>query len=308
MLTFFGTDLLDPEWPSSTVCIGVFDGVHLGHRAVISQAVETARAHNEPCAVLTFDRNPLAVLAPDRAPPALATLGQNLDRFEQLGADLAVVLPFTAATAQTLADDFLKHVLIERARAARLVVGHDFAMGRGREGDTVWLAQRLPTLVVPPLELDGKRVSSTVIRGLVHEGEVEQAARLLGHPFTLRGVVAAGDQIGRKLGFPTANLALGQKQCVPRDGVYYGHGVVSGVRHPAAVSVGDKPSFGGGDRTIEAYLLDYEGPEFYGRSVDVEFIGRLRDQERFGSIDALKEQMDSDIAETRRRLSRTFVG
>lgn len=304
MLTFFGTDLLMPEWSSSTVCIGVFDGVHLGHLAVIRAAVAEAEKHGEPCVLMTFDRHPAWILAPDRVPMAIATLSQNLERFSAAGVVVCVVEPFDRETSQTPATAFLQDTLIDKLRAKRLVIGHDFALGHGREGTPEWLGQHIETTVVPPFEMNGHRVSSSEIRTAVASGDVHRASLLLGHDFCLRGVVAHGQKLGREIGYPTINLALSTPQLVPLAGIYAGTAKTVEGEFTAAMSVGTRPTVGGSERTIEAYLLDYPGNEIYGTEVDLRFTHRIRDELKFKDLDELKENIARDVDEVRKRVSR----
>lgn len=299
MTVHFGTDGLQAAWESSTVCIGTFDGVHLGHRQVVSTAVAQARHREEPCVLLTFDRHPAAVLAPDRVPPALATLSQNLSVFESLGVDVAVVHPFDEKTASTEADDFLNDVLIGRLSAERIVVGHDFAMGHDRKGTASWLAERITTDIVPAFEVQGHRVSSSEIRRLVASGDVARASALLGRDLTLQGIVVSGQKLGRQIGFPTVNLTLPVRQAVPGHGVYAGSCTVGASKFAAAIGIGTRPTVGGVGTSIEAYLLDYPGESLYGRSVDLTFKERLRDEIKFDSLDELTAQMEQDVLRTR---------
>lgn len=295
MKTCFGVESLVPAWPGATVCVGVFDGVHVGHQHVIKRAAEDAREAGRPCVVVTFDRHPARVLRPQAAPAMVATLGQSLRAIGACGADLAVVLAFDEAMAATPAQEFFDRVLVGSLRAASVVVGHDFAFGRGREGDAAWLAQRITTTVVPPFEFEGGRASSTRVRDALAEGDVEAAARLLGRPFAQVGCVVQGEQLGRRLGYPTANVAPVSMQAVPGDGVYAGWAEVPGGRYAAAVSVGARPTFAGRDKVVEAHLLDYGGGPLYGRIVEVGFVLRLRAQERFATAEALQRQMAEDV-------------
>jgi riboflavin kinase/FMN adenylyltransferase len=295
MTVHFGLAGLSPEWPGSTVCIGVFDGVHLGHQQLIRSAVETSRIHEAPAVLVTFDRHPLTVLAPHAAPVQLAGLGQNLRQFERLGIASTVVLSFDRSLAETRAQDFLDSVLVSGLRARRLVVGHDFALGRHREGDAEWLAARIPTTVVPPFEVDGHRVSSTLVRRAVAEGNVEDAARWLGRPFEVEGSVVTGQKLGRQLGFPTANLALPERLAVPADGVYSAWAETVMGRFRSAVSVGCRPAVGGKSRTVEAYLVDFEGPDLYGSAMRIQFATRLREERDFPDLVSLKDQMAKDV-------------
>ncbi|MBS1713393.1 MAG: bifunctional riboflavin kinase/FAD synthetase [Armatimonadetes bacterium] len=299
MTVHFGTDSLRAHWGRSTVCIGTFDGVHLGHRQVVATAVRDARLHDEPCVLLTFDRHPAAVLAPDKVPPALATLSQNLDVFRELGVDVAVVYPFDRKTAETEADAFLDEVLVKRLLAERIVVGHDFALGHDRKGTAAWLAERIATDIVPPYEVEGLRVSSSAVRSLVLEGKVAEAAGLLGRPLTLQGVVVSGQKLGRRLGFPTINLSLPVAQAVPGDGVYAGTCRIGSARFAAAIGIGTRPTVGGQERSIEAYLIDYPGDSVYGRSVDLAVVQRIREEIKFDSMESLAAQMEDDVRKTR---------
>jgi riboflavin kinase / FMN adenylyltransferase len=286
------TRLPDAEPRPRTVAIGTFDGVHLGHRKVIGGA-DT---------VLTFDPHPLSVIAPAAAPRLLTTLDRKAELIAGLGVEELVVVPFDAAFAARSAEEFVDGVLVERLGATAVSVGENFRFGHGAEGDAARLSAdgRFTTRVVPLLEVDGEIVSSSHIRGLVLGGAVEYADELLGAPFTLAGEVVHGDERGRTLGYPTANL-------VPRGGyVTPGHGVYAcratledGTTHPAATSVGVRPMFvTGRGELIEAYLLDFDG-DLYGRPLRLEFLKRLRGERRFDSVEALVEQMGRDVDEAR---------
>lgn len=296
MIVHLGLDLVAPEWGAATVCIGTFDGVHLGHQALIREAVRQARDHEEPAIIVTFDRHPLAVLNPDRCPPALASQEQNLAEFARLGAAMAVVIPFDLGMSQTPAAEFLQSVLQDKLRAKRLVVGHDFAMGKGREGTTAWLTERIPTTVLPAVEIGGHRISSSEIRALVSQGDAEEAEALLGRPYALSGIVIGGQKLGRTLGFPTINLARTVDQVVPADGVYAGRCRTPFGAFKAAISIGTRPSVkSNGHRTIEAYLIDYSGESLYGFSVELSVLKKVREELKFDTLDALKEQMSLDV-------------
>jgi riboflavin kinase/FMN adenylyltransferase len=302
MTVSFGLGALRAEWPRAVACVGTFDGVHLGHRAVIGEAARQAQEAELPLVLATFDRHPAAVLAPDRCPKALAPLEENLRQFEALGVSATVILPFDRAMADMSADTFLESVLKGALKSDRLVVGHDFAMGHGRVGTAEWLAERLPTTIVPPFELDGIRVSSSRIRKAVGEGNAETATRLLGRPFVLSGVVIGGQKLGRTLGFPTANLARTIDGVVPADGVYASWFHAPRGRFPAALAIGTRPAVGGGPRSIEAYLLDYDGASLYGQACRVEVVAKLRDEWDFPSLDALVEQIRRDVEQVRSAL------
>jgi riboflavin kinase / FMN adenylyltransferase len=286
------TPLPDVEPRPRRVAVGTFDGVHLGHREVIRGA-DT---------VLTFEPHPAAVVAPAGAPRLLTTLERKAELIAELGVDELVVIPFDRAFASRSAEAFVGDVLVGALRATHVSVGENFRFGHKAKGDPAMLEAdaRFATRVVPLLEVDGEVVSSSHIRGLVMGGAVEYADRLLGAPFTVTGEVVHGDERGRTLGYPTANL-------VPRDGyVTPGHGVyacravlASGEAFSAATNVGVRPMFvTGRGELIEAYLLGFDG-DLYGTCLRVEFLKRLRGEKRFASVDALVEQMGRDVEDAR---------
>jgi riboflavin kinase/FMN adenylyltransferase len=283
------TRLPDVEPRPRRLAVGTFDGVHLGHREVIRGA-DT---------VLTFDPHPSAIVSPNASPPLLTTLERKAELLEDVGVDELVVIPFDKEFAARSAAEFIDEVLVGTLGATHVSVGENFRFGHKAQGDTDMLAAdgRFETRVVPLLEIDGEVVSSSHIRGLVLGGAVMYADRLLGAPFVVQGEVVHGDERGRDLGFPTANL-------VPRTGyVTPGHGVYAcrtGDGHVAAVNVGVRPMFvTGRGELIEAYLLDFDG-DLYGTELRLDFLKRLRGEKRFASVDALVEQMHLDVEEARR--------
>ena len=296
MQLHFGVDLLLPEWSGCVACIGTFDGVHLGHKALLAAAHEDAIRHELPSVVVTFDRHPAAVLNPSRKPPSLASLEQNLAEFEKSGAAMALVLPFDERMAATTATDFLENVLRSPLRAAKLVVGHDFAMGHGREGTAQWLSERIPTVIHQPVAVESQRVSSTAIRKAVAAGNVGLAHRMLDRPYSLGGVVVSGMKLGRTLGYPTANIARTNDQVVPANGIYAGQLKTKNGIFRAAISVGVRPAVQGKHRTVEAYLIDFPGGSLYGDAVECEFWVRLRDELDFPTLDELKKQIAADVS------------
>lgn len=298
MLTLFGLTRV-PTGMRSIVCIGTFDGVHLGHAEVIRTTVSLARERGLTAAVLTFDRHPMETLAPDRAPLSIAPLSSDLDRIRSLGADLAVVLTFDRALSELTASTFFERTMIEALGAEAVVVGHDFAFGHDREGTGDWLRSRIETQVVGPLLMDGERISSSAIRAAISDGRVKDAAAKLGRPFSLSGLIVRGNQLGSKLGFPTANLVVEPKQVIPGDGVYSGEARLNGERYLAAIGIGARPTVGGTSRTTEAHLLDYAGGPLYGRHMELSFGTRLRDELHFDSLEALTSQMARDVAAVR---------
>jgi riboflavin kinase/FMN adenylyltransferase len=286
------TFLPDVEQRPRKVAVGEFDGVHLGHRAVI-EGSDT---------VLTFEPHPLSVIRPEAAPKLLTTLERKAELVADLGVEELVVIPFDRAFAQRSAEDFLEHVLVETLQATRVSVGENFRFGHRAQGDTQLLQadERFETRVVPLVEAEGEVVSSSHIRGLVLAGEVDVAQRFLGAPFAMRGEVVAGDRRGRELGFPTANLVPDQALIQPGHGIYVARALWDEEVRCAAVNVGVRPQF----KTdlvvlVEAYLLDWGG-DLYGEQLTIEFLARLRGERRFGSVDALIAQMHRDVEDARR--------
>jgi riboflavin kinase/FMN adenylyltransferase len=295
MQIFYGIEGLGAEWDGAVVCAGTFDGVHLGHCEVLGRAVAKARTMGLPCVLVTFDRNPAAILAPDKLRPSISSVSANLTRIGQRGVDIAVVLPFDLELAHTSAEDFFNRYLIQKLKAKAVVIGHDFTFGKDRVGTPEWLSERIETEVVQPFLVDGKRVGSSHIRQLVETGDVEEASKLLGRDFEIEGVVVSGQKLGRTLGYPTINLARSFWQVTPLDGVYGGACRLSSGTYKAAVSVGVRPTVDD-LKTIEAYLLDYAGPDLYGQSVTLALRSRLRDPMKFDNLEDLKNQIASDVA------------
>jgi riboflavin kinase/FMN adenylyltransferase len=294
-------------WPQrpTHLAIGVFDGVHLGHRALIAHLARGARKEQAAAVAATFDPLPIQALAPGAPASALSDIADRVRLLREAGADAVAVFRFDAAFAQLSADEFL-----DRVRGAcdvrRIVVGPDFHFGRRAEGDVETLRARgkrdgFSVDVVTPIQMDGAIVSSTRIRNLLLAGDVESAARLLGRPYTLRGRVVHGAKRGRALGFPTINLALPKERLLPRDGIYAVWAEMGEGRFKAAASLGVRPTFGGGERILEAYLLDFSG-EVYGEEVEVGFVRRLRDEIAFASPAELSAQIARDVEQTRSSL------
>jgi riboflavin kinase / FMN adenylyltransferase len=281
------TSLPDAQPGDRHVAIGTFDGVHLGHRAVIDEA-DT---------VLTFDPHPLEVLHPAAAPKLIMPFEVKRDVIDGLGVSELVVIPFDEKFTKISADGFIDQVLIERLGAREVSVGENFRFGAKAQGDPEMLAGRseFETRVVPLVEVDGETVSSTRVRALVEVGDVEAAGRCLGAPFILEGPVVEGDKRGRELGFPTANL-------IPDDSlVSPGHGVYAAFAngHPAAVNIGVRPTFESGRGVlIEAYLID-RTEDLYGQNLRIAFVSRLRGERRFPSVEELIAQMHDDVEEAR---------
>ncbi len=293
------------------VTIGNFDGVHLGHRAVLAQAREVAGAG--PLAVVTFDPHPLRVLRPEAAPAVLTPTDRKSELLLEAGVDDVVVLPFTAEVASWSPERFVDEVLVGGLRARAVVVGENFRFGHAAAGDVALLrslGEARDFLVVPaPLASadaadvsGGGRVSSSLVRRLVADGDVEAAARLLGRPHRVSGPVVHGDRRGRLLGYPTANLGLGPGLAVPADGVYASWLTVDGTRHPALTSIGTNPTFAGTERRVEAWVIDRDDLDLYDRTADLDFVRRQRPTLAFDSVADLVTQMDADAVTGRRTL------
>ncbi len=271
-----------------SVAVGTFDGVHLGHREVIGGS-DT---------VLTFEPHPVSVVAPQHTPKLLTTLEVKAELIAGLGVRELIVVGFDAEFAARSADEFISEVLVGALGSERVAIGENFRFGHRAQGDPRLLAadERFQTVVHPLLEVDGEIVSSSHIRGLVLAGEVDQATRFLGAPFQLRGEVVHGDERGRDLGFPTANLVPEEAIACPGHGVY---ACLANGDVPAAVSIGVRPTFETGrGELIEAYLIDFDG-DLYGSTLRLDFLARLRGERRFDTPEALIEQMRRDVARTR---------
>jgi riboflavin kinase / FMN adenylyltransferase len=273
------------------VAVGEFDGVHLGHRAVI--------AGNDT--VLTFDPHPASVVRKGGGPKLLTTLELKTELVTALDVEELVVVPFDERFAHQEAQEFVDRVLVDTLGATHVSVGENFRFGHRARGTAALLAQdeRFETRVVPLVEVDGLPVSSTRIRNVLAAGEVDEAAGLLGAPFRLRGDVVSGDRRGRELGFPTANIVPDPALACPGHGVY----ACRAGEHMAAVNVGVRPTFGSDlQLLVEAYLLDFDG-DLYGQRLTLEFVSRLRAEERFGSVEELVAQMDRDVERARELLA-----
>ncbi len=298
------------QWPAGggrpVVTVGNFDGIHLGHQRLIDTLVARARQRDTRSAVVTFNPHPLALLAPERLDPLITPGDERLHILERFGVSVAVVLPFTHGLAAQSGRSFAARVLSERLRACHVVLGPDSRFGHGREAGFELLQALGPQLgftaeSIPPVVIDGVRVSSSAIRRLIVAGAVDQAARLLGRYYRLRGEVVRGHQRGRELGFPTANLAH-RGSLVPADGVYVGRAWVQGEPQPAVINIGNNPTFGERHRTVEAHLIDWNGSSLYGEQSQFEFHRRLRGEVRFPNSRALAEQLAADVAAARAAL------
>ena len=302
MKTLEGLEALTPPRAGSAVAVGTFDGVHVGHRAVITRAVEDARAQGIASAVLTWDRHPAATLRPGSEPPLLTSAERKAELVGDLGADLLVVLAFDAALARWPAERFATDVLARGLGARSVWVGRGWRFGHRAAGD-VALLERLGERLgfaahgVDLAEVAGGPASSSRARAAVAGGDLGLARALLGRPFDLDGTVVRGEGRGRSLGYPTANLRVDPALLRPARGIYAGEGLMGGRRHKAAVSVGVNPTFGGEESSatrIEAYLMGLD-EDLYGQRIRIAFLRRLRDERKFDSLTALTEQMATDV-------------
>lgn len=301
--------------------IGVFDGVHKGHQALIGRAVELAAERGLPSVVLTFDPHPAEVVRPGSHPAQLTSLGRKAQLVEQLGVDVFCVLPFTLELSKLPAPEFVHELLVDRLHVAAVVVGQNFTFGHRAQGDVALLRElghrfgfategaRMVTVPRNGAGADADMVfSSTYIRACIDAGDVLAAAAALGRPHRLEGIVVRGDGRGRELGYPTANLSTARNAAVPSDGVYACWFVHrndadgSSRRLRAAVSVGTNPTFSGRERRVEAFVLDLD-EDLYGQRVGLDFVARLRDMERYDTVEALVEQVGVDVRQTRELLA-----
>jgi len=283
--------------------IGVFDGVHRGHQQIISGAVRRAEAMAVPSVVISFDPHPAEVVRPGSHPTALTTAHHKAALVEELGADVLCLLPFTLEFSRMSPKAFAHAVLVERLHAATVVVGDNFRFGHQAAGGvdslvTLGAEFGFAAVGVPLLADEGTTISSTFVRSCVDAGDVGTAARALGRPHRVEGIVVRGDARGRELGFPTANLQTSAYAAVPADGVYAGYLERRSGRLLAAISIGTNPTFAGRERRVEAYALDFDG-DLYGEQLAIDFVSRLRDTEKFDGIDSLVAQMHRDVARAR---------
>ncbi len=300
-----GTEQVDPT--PSVVTIGNFDGVHRGHQVLLRRTVDGATARGLRSVAVTFDPHPVALLRPELAPPLLQTLDERCRQLRAAGADLVLVLPFTRELAALTPAAFVERVLAGPLQARRVVVGTNFRFGNRAAGDVVTLVQEgeehgFEVEAVTLLELGGVPISSSAVREHLQAGDVGWARLALGRAPRIAGTVVRGDARGRAIGFPTANLDVPDGLVLPADGVYAGHVELAGVRHPAVVNVGVRPTFDGQRRTVEAHLLDLD-LDLYGRQLALDLEHRIRGERRFDGVEALVAQITADAARSRELLT-----
>jgi riboflavin kinase/FMN adenylyltransferase len=288
------------------VAIGVFDGVHLGHQQIIRQTVADARQHDAIALVVTFDRHPSTVVAPDRVPPLIYSLPQKFAAIESLGADTLLLIHFDRAFSEQTGETFIRGLDRDLGKIESICVGADFVFGCRRSGNVTLLKKLGDELGftvhgMAAVSLDNQIVSSTRIREAIRADNLDAASQMLGRPYAISGRVIAGDGVGRKLGFPTANLdAVGL--VLPPNGVYIGHAKIGEKPQPVALNIGFRPTLAnsGPQLRVEAHLLDFTG-DLYGRELEIEIGEKLRDERKFGSLEELKAQIARDVAGARRR-------
>jgi riboflavin kinase/FMN adenylyltransferase len=297
------TSLNDIQLTGTWLTIGVFDGVHRGHLAILRQLVEGAHAAGSPAAVLTFARHPAEVLG-HRGIKCLTTPEERAELLGELGVDAVISHPFDEQVAALSAAEFMRPVK-ERLGLSRLLIGYDFALGKGREGNATRLTEigmemGYTVQVVEAVSDESGLISSTVIRKLVSVGDVADAAKMLGHPYSITGRVIHGSRRGRLIGYPTANVEVPPGKLIPAFGIYACRAEVDSERYPAAISIGIRPTFDDdqSDVRVEAYLLDHDS-DLYEKTVKLEFVQRLRDEMKFPSVEALIAQIESDVAAVR---------
>lgn len=307
MHIWHGLETITRPFEAVSVAIGVFDGVHVGHQALIRQAVEDAHAHGRQAVVLTFDRHPAEVFAPHTAPGYLSVPEKRAKMLSALDVDHLVIVRFDACFRELSPETFL-HFVLEGILGARAVfVGEDFRFGNNQGGDVAYLqaAQRrlgFELNVLSPILVGGEKASSTRVRQALRAGDLDDAKAVLGYRYLLRGHVVEGQKLGRTIGYPTANLELERTQVVPVDGIYAVWVDVKGQRYKGACSIGMRPTVGGKERTIETFLLDFSG-DLYGAMMDLTFVARLRDELKFDTLDSLIAQIERDVAQTRQLLT-----
>lgn len=282
--------------------IGVFDSVHRGHQHLLDSLRQKASERGLLSGVVTFDRHPQAVLSPETKPSCLVSLSQRISRIKSLGIELVCVLTFDRELAQLTAREFIL-LMCGYLKMRGLVIGPDFALGRGRKGNVTTLqalGNELDFTVdaVAPLTMEGQVVSSTAIRNALAQGDIVTANRLLGRRFSLDGTVIRGVERGRILGFPTANIAIAPEQALPADGVYITWAYVNNRPHKAVMNIGRRPTFSEGERTVEVHLLDFQG-ELYGEQFKIELVEQIRGETRFANAEELKTQIGKDVERTK---------
>ena len=306
MQTITSADEFQSGGRKVSLAIGMFDGVHLGHQQLIRQAVADAEQHEGLSLAVTFDRHPNSIVAPGRVPPLIYTQSQKLRALASLGVDTTLVVPFTREFSLQRAEDFIRMLAAKLAPLHSICVGSTFTFGHKRSGNVALLQQlgrelNFTVHGIAAVSLDGEVVSSTRIRETLRAGNFGSVSQMLGREYALSGTVVRGDELGRKLGFPTANLDV-TGLLVPPHGVYAAHAYFDGTRHRAVVNIGMRPTLRQPTQElrVEAHLLEFN-TDLYNRELELMFVDKLRDEQKFASVDELREQIARDISAARRR-------
>jgi riboflavin kinase / FMN adenylyltransferase len=302
MLVFNHIDDAARSLTASVVTLGNFDGIHLGHQALVGRTVEEARRRNAVAVVLTFDPHPLKFLAPARAPRLILAAEDKIELFRGLGIDVVINQRFDASFARLEAEEFVRRSIVDRLKAKKLWVGSDLRFGQGRKGSVEQLIGwgvelGFEVSIVEPILVNGVRVSSSQIRALIEEGRVDEARPLLGRFHFVSGTVVDGNRRGRGLGFPTANIAS-RTEVIPSDGIYATLFCIGNEQRQSVSSIGVNPTFGEGPRTLESYILEFDR-DIYGQTVKVAFLKKLRGEKKFADVAALSAQIHEDVRNAR---------
>lgn len=302
-----GIKSLSEQLPAPVLTLGNFDGVHLGHQAIFEKVIERSLTIGGTSVAFTFEPHPLKVLTPERSPRLLNTFHGKMRLLELAGLDVVICAKFTRTFADQNPEDFAREVLHKTIGVREVYVGYDYAFGRGREGSIDSLKRMGKTYgfevgVIEPVRIDTIVVSSSVLRDLISNGKIEEASKLLGRPYSIEGEVIHGAHRGRMIGFPTANLHTAN-EVLPAFGVYAVHAGVGGRRFQGVASIGIRPTFDVGPVSIEVYLFGFEG-ELYGQQMELQFVKRLRGEEKFSDVDSLVRQIRKDVNEAMQVLAR----
>lgn len=310
MEVFFGIDKINRPLKNPVLTIGNFDGVHLGHQTLFDRVKHRAQSLNGESVVMTFHPHPLEVLSPGNGPVFITEHARKLRLIESCGIDIAIVVPFSQEFAQMSAQQFVKHILVDKIGVKALVVGYDYRFGCGREGNIDFLKDLgkkfdFDVEAVTGIKMDGKVVSSTAIRQFIKEGQLKEANSLLGRPYEISGTVVKGrDRGGRVLGFPTANIRI-SSQAPPKTGVYVVRVDIDGKIYGGAANLGYNPTFGDTELSLEVHIFNFS-EDLYGKQIAVQFVDRLRDEKRFSGPEELAVQIQKDIEKAKQVLETTY--
>lgn len=298
----FQTLDLQEQFKNPVLTIGNYDGIHIGHRTIIQMVQEKAKRIDGTSMLMTFDPHPLQILRPQEELPSITPVAERIALLEETGIDVLFIVPFTRQFGLIEPSDFIRRILVDRLKIKALIIGYDFKFGRGGKGDIPLLRKYgldygFSVDVVEQVTIDHEKVGSNRIRILVREGDVSKAKLLLGRPYALEGRVVSGMSRGREIGFPTINLKT-EYNLVPSNGVYVTQVEFDGQKHPSVTNIGHNPTFGNAQRTIETFILDFQG-SLYERTVKIYFLKRIRDEVKFSSVEDLKARISADVQEAR---------